>query len=56
MKLEVTEAQLRAIIEMTDTVSGMIGGLDEDFNNECRKQVKLIDAMLNKNGWKRKYK
>lgn len=56
MKVEITKAQLLAICEMTDTLSGMIGCYSEDFNKEASHQVRLIDRFLKKNGYKRAYK
>lgn len=51
IKLEVTEAQLSAIIEMTDEISAIIGCGDDD--SERVKWVRLVDRMLIKNGYKR---
>lgn len=53
-KFEITETQLIAIINLTDTISAMLGGgeLDEDL----KKDVAAVDRFLNKNGYKRKYK
>jgi hypothetical protein len=56
MKVEITKAQLEAIKCLTDTVSGMIGGYDEDYNKEAIHNVRLIDRFLKKNGEKRDYK
>lgn len=53
IKLELTEAQLIAIIELTNDISAMIGCGDDD--SEWIKNVRLIDRMLNKNGFKRQY-
>lgn len=55
IKLEMTEAQFNAIISMTDTTSALIGGGDEEFDKECTKNVKLVDKMLKRNGYKRNY-
>lgn len=55
IKLEVTEAQLLAIVDIADTLKSMVGTDDEDFNKEALKQIRLIDTMLNKNGYKRKF-
>lgn len=52
MKLEITEAQLIAIIALTDDISGMIGCGDSD--KEWMKNTKLVDRFLKKNGYKRK--
>lgn len=54
IKLELTEAQLNAIMNLTDEASARIGGGDNDTDRI--KCVNLIDRMLNKNGYKRKYK
>lgn len=54
IKLEITEAQLLAIINMADDMSAMIGGGDND--SDWIKNIKLVDKMLNKNGYKRKFK
>lgn len=56
MKVEITKAQLKAIMDATDNLSAMIGTIDQDFNNDISKIVKLVDRFLNKNGFKRKYK
>ena len=52
--LEVTEAQLSAIVAMTDECSAMLGGADDDTLRI--KWVRLIDRMLQNNGYKRKNK
>lgn len=61
MKVEITEAQLRAVINLRDDISGMIGCSDTEedgFNTDTywKKQVKLVDNFLRKNGYKSKYK
>lgn len=60
MKIEITEAQLRAIVNITDDVEGMIGCADDDvftdgfnWDTETKKRVKLIDRFLAKNGYQR---
>lgn len=53
IKLEVTEAQLAAIMSMTDDISAMLGVGDDD--TEWSKYVRLIDRMLKKNGYKRSF-
>lgn len=52
MKLEVTEAQLKAIKELANDVSSMIGGGDTD--KEWKHNVEMIDNMLAKNGLKQR--
>lgn len=54
IKLEVTEAQMSAIVGMTDEISAMNGGGDDD--RERIKWVKLVDRILDNNGYKRKFK
>lgn len=55
MKVEITKPQLIAIMDAADTLSGMLGVPDEDFNREGAKQIALIDRFLKKNGYKRIY-
>lgn len=55
MKVEITPAQLKAIMEITDTVSGMLG-VGSDFDIIEGKNIKLIDRFLKKNGFKRDFK
>ena len=50
-KLELTEQQLLAVLNITSTIEGMLG-VGSDFD-EHKKDVKLIDRMLLKNGYKR---
>tara|TARA_R110000782_G_C14681059_1_gene400028 strand:+ start:493 stop:669 length:177 start_codon:yes stop_codon:yes gene_type:complete len=53
IKLELTERQLEALIDITDTIAGMIGtGSDFDL---MEKEVILIDRMLKKNGYEREF-
>lgn len=54
MKIEITKQQLEAIINMADDMSAMTGGGDND--EIWRKNIKLIDKMLKKNGIERKFK
>ena len=54
IKLELTEAQLNAIVEMTCDMSAMIGGGDGDAH--WIKYVRSIDRALKNNGYKRNYK
>lgn len=55
IKIEITEAQLEAIKDLTDDISSMIGCGNTD--DRWEEQVKLIDAMLEKNKLKpRKFK
>ena len=53
IKIELTEPQLRAIIEMANDMSAMVGGSDTD--KEWNHNIKLIDRMLKKNGYERQY-
>lgn len=54
IKLELTEAQLSAIMNITDEISAMNGGGDDD--TERIKWVRLVDRMLHNNGYIRKFK
>ena len=55
IKLEITEAQLIAIIEITDECSAMLGvGEDEDKLRIHR--IMLVDRMLKNNGYKRDFR
>jgi len=54
IEISLTERQLLAIIEVTDTVSAM-RGVGSDFD-DIGKEVRLIDRMLKNNGYKRLYK
>lgn len=51
IKLEITKAQLKAIMNLADDMSAMVGGGDDD--SIWIKNVKLIDRMLKNNGYKR---
>lgn len=51
IKLELTEAQMNALVRVVDTCSAM---MEEDVNTQ--KEIALIDKMLLKNGYKRKHK
>ena len=54
IKLEVTEEELLAIIDITDTIEAMIGGGDDDFNIEQLSNIKNVDTMLKRHKYKRK--
>ena len=54
IKLEITEAQLIAIIEIVDESSAMIG-VGEDEDKLRIKRIKLFDRMLKNNGYKRDF-
>jgi len=49
MKIEITEAQLKAIKTMTDFISAMHGGCDTETDNQIKHNVRLVDRMLGKN-------
>lgn len=53
IKLEITEAQLKAIMHLADDISSMVGGGDDD--SIWIKNVKLVDRMLKNNGYKREF-
>lgn len=48
-KIEITDAQLKAIVRMADTLSAMVGCGDEEFDKPVKHDVKLVDKMLEKN-------
>lgn len=48
-----TEAQLKAIMNLADDISAMVGGGDDD--SIWIKNVKLVDRMLKNNGYKREF-
>ena len=52
IKLELTEAQFCAMVDLADTISAMCGE-GGDFSKEAEKNVRLFDRMLKKNGYKR---
>lgn len=54
IRLEITEAQLSAIVGITDEISAMNGGGEDD--RERIKWVRLVDRMLHNNGYRRKFK
>ncbi|WP_435624490.1 hypothetical protein [Flagellimonas sp.] len=49
MKVEITKAQLKAIQDAIDTVEGMVGNEDQDFNEEATKAARIFDRFLKKN-------
>lgn len=53
MKVEITEAQLRAIMNMTDDMSAMIGCGDDD--SHWVRYVAAVDRFLKKNGFSREH-
>ena len=55
MKLEVTEHQLKCIINAADTMSAMVGVGEKETDEDFKKTIKGIDRMLKKNGFKRHY-
>ncbi len=55
IKIEMTESELSAIVCLMDDISAMCGGTEQDTTDNWKKQIKLIDKMLNRNGYKRKY-
>lgn len=55
IKLELTEAQMMALIDLIDESSSMIGvGEDEDIYRI--KRLRLMDRMLKNNGYKRDFR
>jgi len=54
--LKITPSELLAICDLTDSMSAMMGCGDPEFDAQGKKQIRLIDRMLKKNGYKRDYK
>lgn len=52
-KLELTELELYALIDLIDTFSSLSDGIDDD--GTAKKSLKKVDSMLKKNGYKRVY-
>lgn len=52
IKIEFTEAQFDAVVDMVDTISAMIG-TGEEFAIEQNKNIRLFDRAMKKNGYKR---
>lgn len=53
-KLEITEKELLAIIDIVNTMEGMIGCGDDNFDEEQLSNIKNIDALLKRHKYKRK--
>lgn len=51
--LEMTSREFSALIDIADTISAMLG-VGSDFDDEGKRNIKAIDRMLAKNGYKRK--
>lgn len=56
--LEFTERQFECLISLIETIEAMHGCSDGDgdgseFDDETKKEIKNLDRMLNKNGYKR---
>ena len=54
IKLELTEAQFDAFIDVTDMIEIMRGGGDLEWEDRAKNDVRLIDRMLHKNGYRRR--
>jgi len=52
-KLELTELEMLALIDILDSFSAISEGIEDD--GSARKDLKKVDAMLKKNGYKRTY-
>lgn len=51
--LELTSLELLALIEILDTFNSISDGIEDD--GQAKKDLKKVDKMLNKNGFKRNY-
>ena len=49
-KLELTEAQFLAVLDMAHTIEGTLGGAEE-YDKEQSKNLLLFNRMLKKNGF-----
>lgn len=54
--LKVTDKEIEVIKSITDDISAMVGGGDQEANEIWAAYVKAIDRMLKRNGLKRNYK
>jgi len=52
-KLELTDLELLALLSVLDNYSSISDGIDDDGTS--KKELKKVDKMLNKNGYKREY-
>ena len=55
IKLEITEAQLTALVEVVSECSAMIGASGEDADKNRTHWVELLDRLLKNNGYKREF-
>jgi len=55
IKLEITEPQLLALIEITNEASAMLGCGDRNDDCDRARWIRLIDRMLKNNGYKRTF-
>ena len=53
IKLELTQSELLHLTDALDTLSSLADGINDD--GTLRKQIKALDKMLLRHGWKRKY-
>lgn len=56
IKLELTEAQFNALINLADIIEAMKGGGDDGWENETKKDLRLFNRMLDNNGFRRTHK
>lgn len=52
-KIELTDLELLALLSVLDNYSSISDGIDDD--GTAKKELKKVDKMLNKNGYKREY-
>lgn len=52
-KLELTEKEFIALINLLDTYSSISDGIEDD--GEAKDELKTVDEMLKRNGYKRVY-
>lgn len=51
--LELTDLEILALIDILDSFSSFSDGIEDD--GEAKKDLKKVDLMLKKNGYKRNY-
>lgn len=53
IELTVTKVELKALLESIDSLSAIADGIEDD--GSMRKDIRSLDRMLKRNGYKRKY-
>jgi len=53
MKIEITETELQNIGQMANSFERMLSGLDEEVEKRYSRYIRLVDRLLEKNGYER---